>query len=52
MFKLTSQQLKYTRLTYVHQQLMLSKTSKKVIAIEYFKHEDYHNVKCISKELG
>ena len=31
---------------------MLSKTSNKVIAIEYFKHEGYHNVKCISKELG
>ena len=36
----------------MHQQLMLSKTSNKVIAIEYFKHEGYHNVKCISKELG
>ena len=31
---------------------MLRKTSNKVIAIEYFKHEGYHNVKCISKELG
>src|SRR4051812_38376774 len=33
---------------------MLSNTSNKVIAryIYYFKHEGYHNVKCISKELG
>src|SRR3954469_14500445 len=32
---------------------MLSNTSNKVIAIYiyYFKHEGYHNVKCISKEL-
>ena len=52
MFKLTSQQPKNTRLTYVHQQLMLSTTSNKVIAIEYFKHECYHKVKCISKEIG
>ena len=36
----------------MHQQLMLSKTSNKVIAIEYVKHEGYHKVKCISKELG
>ena len=31
---------------------MLSKASNKVIAIEYLKHEGYHNVKCISKKLG
>ena len=31
---------------------MLSKTSNKVIAIKNFKHEGYHKVKCISKELG
>src|SRR4051812_8741675 len=33
---------------------MLSNTSNKVIAryIYYFKHEGYHNVKCISQELG
>ena len=31
---------------------MLSKTSNKLISIEYFKHEGYHNVKCISKKLG
>ena len=36
----------------MHQQLMLGKISNKVIAIEYFKHEGYHNVKCISKKLG
>ena len=36
----------------MHQQLILSKTSNKVIAIEYFKHEGYHNVKCISKNRG
>ena len=28
---------------------MLSKTSNKVIAIEYFKHKGYHNINCISK---
>ena len=31
---------------------MVSNTSNKVIVIEYFKHEGYHNVKCISKKLG
>ena len=31
---------------------MLIKTSNNLIAIEYFKHEGYHNVKCVSKELG
>ena len=32
---------------------MLSNTSNKVIArYKYFKHDGYHNVKCISKELG
>ena len=36
----------------MHQQLMLSKTNNKVIAIEYFKHEGYHNVNCITKKLG
>ena len=36
----------------MHQQLILSKTNNKVIAIEYFKHEGYHNVNCISKKLG
>ena len=52
MFKLTSQQPKYTRFAYVHQQLMLSKMNNKVIAIDYFKHEGYHNVKGISKSSG
>ena len=46
-FNLTSIQPKYTSLTNVHQQLMLSKTSK-----NDFKHEGYQNVKCISKRLG
>ena len=37
----------------MHQQLMLSKTSNYVIARLYnFKHDGYHKVKCISKELG
>ena len=31
---------------------MLSKINNKVIGIEYFKHEGYHNVKCISKSSG
>ena len=31
---------------------MLNKINNKVIAIEYFKHEGYHNVKCISKSSG
>ena len=31
---------------------MLSNTTNKVIARKYFKHDGYHNVKCISKSSG
>ena len=50
---LSSTKPKTTRLTYVHQQLMLSKKNYLGDSKIYDKKQyGYHKVKCISKELG
>ena len=50
---LSSTKPKTTRLTYVHQQLILSKISNYVISRYMTKNKyGYHKVKCISKGLG